>query len=96
MKVSIDYRIQDIVTEDLSTTISHVNTHMFVVLITFVAACTSCAKQQPVDAITESILHKHIAILASDEFGGRDLADSDAWPQWQEGDVFRAIRDAMM
>ena len=27
---------------------------------------------------------------------GRDLADSDAWPEWKEGDEFRAIRDAMM
>ena len=27
---------------------------------------------------------------------GRDLADSDAWPEWKEGDEFRAIRDDMM
>ena len=24
---------------------------------------------------------------------GRDLAESEAWPNWNEGDEFRAIRD---
>ena len=43
----------------------------FLIFITFATACVSGDKQQAVDSITESLLHKHIAILASDEFGGR-------------------------
>ncbi len=43
----------------------------FLIFITFATACVSGDKQQAVDSITERLLHKHIAILASDEFGGR-------------------------
>lgn len=43
----------------------------FLIFITFATACVSGDKQQAVDSITESLLHTHIAILASDEFGGR-------------------------
>ena len=43
----------------------------FLIFITFATACVSGDKQQAADSITESLLHKHIAILASDEFGGR-------------------------
>ena len=44
---------------------------LFVFLIIYASACTPENGQQAVDSITASILHKHIAILASDEFGGR-------------------------
>ena len=44
---------------------------LFVILIISAPVYASGSKQQAVDSITESILHKHIAILASDEFGGR-------------------------
>ena len=44
---------------------------LFVILIIYAPACASENEQQAVDSITESILHKHISILASDEFGGR-------------------------
>ncbi len=44
---------------------------LFAAFIITATACTPGSKQQPVDAITEDVLHKHIAILASDGFGGR-------------------------
>ena len=44
---------------------------LFVFLIIFASACAPENGHQAVDSITASILHKHIAILASDEFGGR-------------------------
>ena len=44
---------------------------LFVILIIYAPACVPENEQQAVDSITASILHKHIAILASDEFGGR-------------------------
>ena len=44
---------------------------LFVFLIIYAPACAPENGQQAVDSITASILHKHIAILASDEFGGR-------------------------
>ena len=44
---------------------------LFVILVISTAVYASGSKQQPVDSITESLLYKHIAILASDEFGGR-------------------------
>ena len=44
---------------------------LFVILIIYAPACVPENEQQAIDSITASILHKHIAILASDEFGGR-------------------------
>ena len=44
---------------------------LFVILIISAPACAPESGRKAVDSITASILHKHIAILASDEFGGR-------------------------